>query len=172
MRARHFTKGMEETVYVDIEDEQVPMGSKMLFVCDKMRELVIGAEICEDLWAANPPSIAHALAGATVMVNLSASDETTGKAAYRRELVTGQSARLLCGYIYASAGNGESTQDVVYSAHNLIAENGTLLAESKRFENETVYTEIDVQKLTEERRRNTSFWAGGKENEYEEWNFL
>ena len=169
--ARHFAKGMEETVYVDIEDEQVPMGSKMLFVCDKMRELVIGAEICEDLWAANPPSIAHALAGATVMVNLSASDETTGKAAYRRELVTGQSARLLCGYIYASAGNGESTQDVVYSAHNLIAENGTLLAESKRFENETVYTEIDVQKLTEERRRNTSFWAGGKENEYEEVEF-
>lgn len=98
-----------------------------------MRELVIGAEICEDLWAANPPSIAHALAGATVMVNLSASDETTGKAAYRRELVTGQSARLLCGYIYASAGNGESTQDVVYSAHNLIAEKRNIISRVETF---------------------------------------
>ncbi|MBO5373141.1 MAG: NAD(+) synthase [Lachnospiraceae bacterium] len=155
--ARHFARGMEETVYIELEEDSVPMGSKLLFVCSDIPELIIGAEICEDLWAANPPSTAHALAGATVIVNPSASDETTGKDVYRRDLICNQSARLLCGYVYASAGNGESTQDVVYSGHNIIAENGTMLAESRRFENETIYTEIDVRKLMEERRRNTTF---------------
>lgn len=169
--ARHFTKGMEETVYIDRDEDVIPFGSRLLFVCDKMRELVIGAEICEDLWAANPPSTYHALSGATVIVNPSASDETTGKDVYRRDLVCGQSARLLCGYVYASAGNGESTQDVVYSAHNIIAENGMLLAESKRFENETIYTEIDVKKLTEERRRNTTFEPYEKAEDYDEVEF-
>lgn len=169
--ARHFTKGMEETVYLEMDEESIPMGSKMLFVCDTIRELVIGAEICEDLWAANPPSTYHALSGATLIVNPSASDETTGKADYRRSLVCGQSARLLCGYVYASAGNGESTQDVVYSGHNIIAENGTLLAESKRFENETVYTEIDVRKLVEERRRNTTFEPSEDADGYDEVEF-
>lgn len=125
-----------------------------MFQCDDvLPELVIGVEICEDVWAPNPPSISHALAGATLIVNLSASDETTGKDIYRRELVAGQSARLLCGYIYASAGDGESTQDVVYSGHNIIAENGVVLAESERFTNETVYSEIDMERLVSERRR-------------------
>ena len=87
------------------------------------------------------------------MVNLSASDEITGKDSYRKDLVMGQSARLLCGYIYASAGDGESTQDVVYSGHNLIAENGKVLAESKRFINETIYSELDLERLDTERRR-------------------
>lgn len=169
--ARHFTKGMTETVYVDIKEESVPMGRNLLFVCDTMRELTIAGEICEDLWAPNPPSIAHALAGASLIVNASASDEATGKDIYRKNLVCGQSARLLCGYIYASAGNGESTQDVVYSGHNIIAENGMLLAESKRFENETIYTEIDLKKLLEERRRNTTFETGDNEEEYEEIEF-
>ena len=105
----------------------------------------------------NPPSIGHAMHGATLIVNLSASDETTGKPAYRRELVKGQSARLLCGYIYASAGDGESTQDVVYSGHNLIAENGRLLAESELFDAQTISTEIDVSRLASERRRMTTF---------------
>ncbi len=168
---RHFTKGMKETVYIGIGDELVPMGQKLLFVCDTMPELVIGAEICEDLWAPNPPSIGHALSGATLIVNLSASDEATGKDVYRRDLVCGQSARLLSGYIYAGAGNGESTQDVVYSAHNMIAENGVLLAESKRFENETVYTELDLKKIVEERRRNTTFEADGDNSGYEEAEF-
>ncbi len=169
--ARHFTKGIKETVYVDLKEESVPMGSNLLFVCDTMRELTIAGEICEDLWAPNPPSIAHALAGAVLIVNASASDEATGKDIYRKNLVCGQSARLLCGYIYAGAGNGESTQDVVYSGHNIIAENGTLLAESRRFENETIYTEIDLKKLLEERRRNTTFEPGGSETEYEEIEF-
>ena len=99
----------------------------------------------------------HALAGATVIVNLSASNEITGKDSYRRELVAGQSARLLSAYIYASAGEGESTQDLVFSGHNIIAENGHILAESKRFTYGVVYSEIDVEKLTEERRRMTTF---------------
>ena len=169
--ARYFAKGMDETVYLDIGGETVPMGRKLLFACDTMKELVIGAEICEDLWAPNPPSVCHALAGATLIVNLSASDEAVGKEIYRRDLVTGQSARLLAGYVYASAGNGESTQDVVYSAHSMIAENGVLLAESKRFWNETVYTEIDLQKLLEERRRNNTFEPYERMEEYEEIEF-
>lgn len=121
--ARHFTRGMEEVADVRLTEElTVPMGTRQLFTCLELPELVIAAELCEDLWTMNPPSIGHAMHGATLIVNLSASDETTGKPAYRRELVKGQSARLLCGYIYASAGDGESTQDVVYSGHNLIAE--------------------------------------------------
>lgn len=168
---RHFSRGMEDTVEIEIGGEIVPMGTKQLFVCASVPELVIAIEICEDLWAPDPPGTMHALSGATVLVNLSASDEAIGKDAYRRELVCGQSARLLCGYIYASAGNGESTQDVVYSAHNMIAENGMLLAESARFANDTIYTEIDVKKLSQERRRNTAFETCGDADCYEETEF-
>ena len=156
--ARHFTRGMEEVADVRLTEElTVPMGTRQLFTCLELPELVIAAELCEDLWTMNPPSIGHAMHGATLIVNLSASDETTGKPAYRRELVKGQSARLLCGYIYASAGDGESTQDVVYSGHNLIAENGRLLAESELFDAQTISTEIDVSRLASERRRMTTF---------------
>ena len=97
-------------------------------------------------------------------MNLSASDETTGKDIYRRELVKGQSARLLCGYVYCSAGEGESTQDVVFSGHNVIAENGTVLAEAVRFTNEITYSEIDVARMTGERRRMTTFGTCGQEH--------
>ena len=156
--ARHFTRGMDEVVTVRLDkDLTAPMGKKLLFVCDTMPELKIGVELCEDLWTPEPPAIRHALNGANVIVNLSASDETTGKDSYRRELVKGQSARLLCGYVYASAGDGESTQDVVYSAHNMIAENGRLLAQSERFQNESIFSEIDILKLNAERRRMTTF---------------
>lgn len=155
---RHFTKGMEEAVDVELkEDICVPMGTNLIFSCKEIPELKVAAEICEDLWTPNPPSISHALAGATVIANLSASDEITGKDIYRRDLVKGQSARLLCGYIYASAGEGESTQDVVYSGHNLIAENGTLLAEANRFEAGIIYSEIDVERLVSERRKMNTF---------------
>lgn len=170
--ARYFAKGMTEPAFIEIGEESVPMGRNLLFVCETMRELTIAAEICEDLWAPKPPSIDHALSGAVLIVNASASDEVTGKDIYRRDLVCGQSARLLCGYIYAGAGNGESTQDAVYSGHNIIAENGALLAESKRFENETVYTELDLKKLWEERRRNTTFEPKqNAEEAYEEIEF-
>lgn len=156
--ARYFASGMKEPVMAALGcGYEVPMGTSLLLCCNELPELVVAAEICEDIWAPDPPSIGHALAGANLIVNLSASDETTGKDIYRQALVGGQSARLVCGYIYASAGDGESTQDVVYSGHNLIAENGTVLAESERFVNASAYTEIDVLRLVAERRRMTTF---------------
>ena len=158
--SRYFVPGMEEPVFVQFtEDIAVPMGTKLLFSCKEMPELKVGVEICEDLWTPQPPSIRHALNGATLIVNLSASDEVTGKDIYRRELVKGQSARLLCGYLFASAGEGESTTDIVYSAHNLIAEDGHILAEAKRFANETIYSEIDFYRMDAERRRMSTFIA-------------
>ena len=126
------------------------------FPCESMPKLVLGVEICEDLWASEPPSVALAEAGATLILNLSASDEMVGKAEYRRALVSGQSARLVCGYVYADAGEGESTTDLVFAGHNLIAENGALLAE-RRFATGLTVTEIDVDKLVYERRRMTTF---------------
>lgn len=161
--ARYFASGMQTAVSVDLgAGYEIPMGTNLLFTCQEMEQLVVAAEICEDIWAPKPPSISYALAGADIIVNLSASNEVTGKDIYRKDLVTGQSARLICGYVYASAGEGESTQDVVFSAHNLIAENGVLLKEARRFTNETIYSEIDVQRLVAERRKMNTF-----QNEYE-----
>lgn len=156
--ARHFASGENLSTYVTLSNgKQVQVDTDLIFRCRQIPKLKIAVELCEDLWSPNPPSIRHAMSGANVIVNLSASDEVTGKADYRRELVSGQSARLICGYIYASAGDGESTQDVVYSGHNLICENGNTLAESKRFVNETIYSEFDVERLETERRRMTTF---------------
>ena len=141
--ARHFVSGAELATEVVLPDGScVPADRDLLFVCEQMPKLRIGVELCEDLWTPNPPSISHALAGASVLVNLSASNELTGKDSYRRELVSGQSARLLAAYIYASAGEGESTQDLVFSGHNIIAENGQILAESKRVTEDQTHTEI------------------------------
>lgn len=154
---RHFTSGMDLCEEISLGDCIVPVDTDLIFLCENMPKLKIAVEICEDLWVPNPPSIRHAIAGATVIVNLSASDEVTGKADYRTSLVSGQSARLICGYIYASAGDGESTQDVVYSGHNIISENGYILAMSKRFSNEVIYSEIDVERLCADRRRMTTF---------------
>ena len=156
--ARHFEPGMKQVEYVSfLPGIKLPIGTEQLFCCEEMPQLRIAAEICEDVWSPNPPSIAHAMAGANVIVNLSASDEVTGKDIYRESLIFGQSARLLCGYIYANAGDGESTQDVVYSGHNLIAENGIVLKRAKRFVNETIYSELDIFRLNTERRRMTTF---------------
>lgn len=155
---RHFASGADlctETVLPD--GSTVPVDRDLIFVCEQLPKLRIAVELCEDLWTPNPPSIAHALSGADVIVNLSASNEITGKDDYRRELVCGQSARLICAYIYASAGEGESTQDLVFSGHNLIAENGHMLAESERFGHGIICSEIDVERLLEERRRMTTF---------------
>ena len=162
--ARHFAKGMQEVEHTQLTPKlTIPIGTKQIFVCSDLPELRVAAEICEDVWTPNPPSISHALAGANVIVNLSASDETTGKDIYRENLIAGQSARLLCAYIYASAGDGESTQDVVYSGHNIIAENGTILKKAKRFANEMILSEVDVFRLNTERRKMTTFEAQ-KEN--------
>ena len=156
--ARHFASGQDLCTELTFENGQkVPVDTDLIFTCEELPKLKIAAEICEDLWTPEPPSIHHALSGADLIVNLSASDETTGKDTYREALVSGQSARLLCGYIYASAGDGESTQDVVYSGHNIIAENGRILKESRRFTNEIIYAEIDIERLEAERRRMSTF---------------
>ncbi len=154
---RQFTPGSTEIETVTVLGRQVPFGTSLLFRCRTMTSFVLGVELCEDLWSALPPSTFHALAGATVIANLSASDETVGKAEYRRALVANQSARLLCGYIYASAGHGESTQDMVFAGHDLIAENGSVLAEAAPFSGEAAVTELDCQRLESERARNTGF---------------
>ena len=159
---RQFTPGSTEVELVEVCGQQVPFGTSLLFRCRQMPSFVLGVEICEDLWSALPPSTFHALAGATVIANLSASDETVGKAEYRRALVSNQSARLLCGYLYASAGHGESTQDMVFAGHDLIAENGTILAENAPFDGGCAETEIDCQRMEAERARNTSFELSGE----------
>ena len=154
---RHFTPGKREVRMIRLLGKEVPFGMNLLFCCENMEELVIGCEICEDLWSPLPPSTWHAMAGATVIVNPSASDETTPNTTSRRGLVSSQSARLVCAYLYSSAGEGESTQDLVYSGHHLIAEYGTVLAESGRFVNECIETEIDLQRLEADRRRMSTF---------------
>ena len=136
--------------------QEVYLGSDVIFPCESMPGLTVGVEICEDLWASTPPSVALAEAGATVILNLSASDELVGKAEYRRRLVCGQSARLVCGYVYANAGEGESTTDLVFNGHNIVAENGALLAE-RRFATGLTVSEVDVERLDYERRRLTTF---------------
>jgi len=161
---RYFEPGNTKPVMLTWEGYEIPMGTDLLFACKEIPGLVIGAEICEDAWVPNPPSSRHAVAGATVIVNCSASDETTGKDLYRRSLITGHSATLVCGYIYANAGEGESTQDLVFGGQNLIAENGLLLAESKRFGNETVYGDMDLERLIHDRRRMTTFPAPDREH--------
>ena len=160
--ARHFTPAPAQNDYVDIpalgeHGCHIPFGAKLLFAADNLPEFVLGIDICEDLWMPIPPSCYHAMASATVIANLSASDETTGKEIYRRELVSNQSARLISGYIYADAGEGESSTDLVFAGHNLIAENGSILAQSERFHNGMIISELDLERLTGERRRISTF---------------
>ena len=157
---RQFTPGPKEARYISFEGERIPFGPCILFQSTVMEKLIVSAEICEDVWSPVPPSITAALEGATVIVNCSASDETIGKDAYRRELISGQSARLIAGYVYANAGEGESTTDLVFGGHNIIAENGTILKEAKRYHNEIIYSELDIQRIVAERRKNTTFQTG------------
>lgn len=154
---RQFRPGPKKAEKILFGGKEIPFGPQLLFVEKQMTNLIVSAEICEDVWSPVPPSIEAAREGATVIVNCSASDETIGKASYRESLISGQSARLISGYIYANAGEGESTTDLVFGGHNLIAENGTILAEAKRFSNGIIYTEFDVQKIANERRKNTTF---------------
>lgn len=162
---RHFTsgEGLDESITIG-DEEYITVCTNQLFRCDEIPELVIACEVCEDLWVPLPPSTYHAMAGATVICNPSASVETTTKESYRRSLVSNQSARLLAAYVYADAGEGESTQDVVYSGHHIICENGSVLAEAKRFTNEIIYADIDIQKLAAERRKMTTFPAADRDD--------
>lgn len=162
---RHFTsgEGLDESITIG-DEEYITVCTNQLFRCDEIPELVIACEVCEDLWVPLPLSTYHAMAGATVICNPSASVETTTKESYRRSLVSNQSARLLAAYVYADAGEGESTQDVVYSGHHIICENGSVLAEAKRFTNEIIYADIDIQKLAAERRKMTTFPAADRDD--------
>ncbi|SMC57654.1 NAD(+) synthase [Papillibacter cinnamivorans] len=153
---RNFVGGFEGNDVITLNGREVPFGSRLLFRCAEMPELTMGVELCEDLWTPRPPSIGYAEAGATLIANLSASDEIVGKDSYRRALVVGQSARLVCGYIYAGAGEGESTTDMVFGAHNMIAENGVLLGES-RFKTGLTVSEVDLFRLVGERCRMDTF---------------
>lgn len=164
---RYFAAGNREPKEVILQTahgaEKVPFGTNLLFEVDTIEGLTVGAEICEDIWVNNPPSGRHAAAGATVIVNLSASDETAGKDEYREMLIKSASARLLCGYVYAGAGEGESTQDLVFGGHNIIAENGTVLAQTKKFTNQTIYADLDIHRICHERRRMNTFVPEEKE---------
>lgn len=154
--ARHFSPGPADDT-LSFAGEEVPFGRNLLFCCRELPDLRLAVEICEDLWIAHSPSIDHAAAGATVILNLSASDETVAKAAYRRMLVQSHSGRLVCAYVYADAGEGESSTDLVFAGHNLIYENGRRLAESALFSNGLTVADVDVQLLTQERRRMNTF---------------
>lgn len=154
---RYFTPGFEAPVLVPLFGERLPFGARLLFSCESLPELKIGVEICEDLWVPNAPSIDLCTAGATLIVNCSASNALAGKRKARRELVKAQSSKLLAGYVYASAGEGESTQDLVFSAHNLIAEAGEVLAESPLLTNTVVASELDLKKILFLRRRQSSY---------------
>lgn len=150
--ARHFnTLDSNTTVRIGCKDYFA--GPKLIFCAEYPSDFKVGVEICEDLWVTNPPSGYLSENGASIILNLSASDEVISKAEYRRKLVTSQSARALCGYVYADAGDGESTTDLVFSGHNLIAENGSLLTESTLFNNGIIYSDIDINRIMLERRK-------------------
>ena len=149
---RHFTPAPEGTIPLQFAGQETLLGS-LVFPCENVEGLCFGVEICEDLWGAEPPSAKLAQNGATVLLNSSCSDETIGKAEYRRELVKSWSAHLLAAYVYADSGLGESTTDMVFAGHDLIAENGTLLGESQLFTTGLTTAEIDLERLTQERRR-------------------
>ncbi len=153
---RQFAAAPEANTTVTLLGKPVPFGNKLVFRCADMPDLALGFEVCEDMWAPCSPAVDLAAAGATVIGNLSASNDIIGKDSYRRQLVTMQSAKLLCGYVYSSCGEGESTSDVVFGAHQMIAENGTMLAE-RRFDGGLLVSEVDVQRLCYERRRTQMF---------------
>lgn len=163
--ARHFnTLDSNTTVRIGCKDYFA--GPKLIFCAEYPSDFKVGVEICEDLWVTNPPSGYLSENGASIILNLSASDEVISKAEYRRKLVTSQSARALCGYVYADAGDGESTTDLVFSGHNLIAENGSLLTESTLFNNGIIYSDIDINRIMLERRKMTTY-TEKFDNEYQ-----
>ncbi len=154
---RYFAPAFAANETTSLFGTETPIGPHLLFACANDPDLVFAVEICEDLWVPDTPSTHMALNGATVIFNPSASNEIVGKAKYRHELVSLTSARLIAGYVYASAGAGESTGDVVYSGHDIIAENGAVLAEVNDFGNHIVYADIDVAFLAFRRRLMTTY---------------
>lgn len=164
---RWFTPGLPNEELIDFGDYKVYMGGKLIFTCNQIPLFRLACEVCEDLWVPNPPSVNHAINGATIIANPSASDEYAGKATYRNNLVEGQSARLICGYIYADVGEGESTTDLVYTGQDMICENGVTLAHHCKKEDKLLISEIDLQRLEHERRiRNTFVTTNDKAYRY------
>lgn len=162
--ARWFTSGALascQSVTLARYEQPVPFGSDLIFPADNLPGCVLGIEVCEDLWAVQPPSGEMALAGATILLNGSASNELLAKADYRRDLVRQQSARCLAAYCYAGAGANESSTDTIWAGHSLIAENGAVLAQTERFQFDTqmAIADVDVQRLLHERLRNSTFSA-------------
>ncbi len=153
----------EDDFFEDDNYEFVEFGKVIIDLSPSIKGLKVACEICEDLWVPNPPSTGYAMNGATLIVNLSASNDIVGKDSYRRDLVKSTSGRLVAGYVYASAGEGESTQDLVFGGHNIIAENGTILAEQTLFENGITYADIDIQRICHERRKMNTFTVEGVE---------
>lgn len=155
--ARYFTPSFDENEVTEIDGNLIPIGPKLLFHCREIENLTIGIEICEDLWTPDTPSTHHAMNGATLILNPSASNEMVGKENYRKSLISSTSARLICAYVYAGAGEGETSQDVVYSAPLIIAENGNLLGEKNNFNNHIMVKDIDVDLLAFRRRQMTTY---------------
>ncbi len=168
---RQFEPGPTSINWIVYGEDEIPFGPQILFSCEEMPNLVVTTEIGADLWAPIPPSTEAAMAGATVIVNCAAVSEGVGKRDYQRKLVEGQSARLLAGYVCANAGDGESTTDVVFAGYNVIAEAGKVLNESKNFDSDSIYSEIDVDMLVGERRKNTNFFVTEDAEEFVEISF-
>lgn len=164
--ARYFTPGNASVLTTDFFGTGIPFGTHIIFENgESMPELRIACEICEDAWVPAPPSIVHAMAGANVIVNLSASDELVGKDSYRRQLICQGSGSKVAAYVYASAGAGESSQDLVFGGHDIIAENGQILSESKLFESGVITADIDIERIMSERRKRNTF----TENIYDDY---
>ncbi len=167
---RWFTSGANlAAIEIDMVGYAVPFGAHLLFPATNVPGCTVGIEICEDLWAVEPPSGSQALAGATLVCNLSASNELLGKSAYRKDLVKAQSARCLAAYAYASSGPGESSTDVVFSGHCMVAESGVVLAESERFRFDTqiIYADIDFERIQHDRLCNSSFSADSARQKFQ-----
>ena len=150
---RYFSPAPETVEYIDVCGFTVPFGYKIILANKLMPEMRVACEICEDIWVPDSPAVSHSLAGATLIVNLSASNEVAGKAEYRRQMVSMQSSKCLCGYIYTSSGFGESTTDVVFGGHNVISEAGRIVGESKPFADGVAYGDVDCSFLEFERSK-------------------
>ena len=157
--ARHFTAADELCADIMLNDEIFVHLEDTVFICKELPELTFGIEICEDMWVSSPPSERLARSGAVIIFNLSTSDEVIGKADYRRTLVKSRSGSLACTYAYADSGIGESTQDMVFAGHDIIAENGSVIAESRLFSKGLIIADTDIKKLDYERRRMNTFTA-------------
>jgi len=171
---RWFASGKGLSAEIELAGSTVPFGTDLIFTAGGTEECSFAVEICEDLWAASPPSNDYCQAGAHIIFNLSASNDIVGKSEYRKKLVAQQSARCICGYVYVSASSGESTTDLVYGGHAMAAENGRILTESKRFsfEGQSIFTEIDTGLISHDRSKNNVFNGIGTFGNYRKVPYL